>query len=137
MKPTRRTVILGVLSALAVAWWVKMVVGTIELASHQGVTWDTNLFAAHDHVPVVTAAVELSIILVASLIPLTAALKDQSLPPWLGWLWGPCILYVLFMCINSFVRAPFGLVGCARGTVRLLGWLAIAALFIRNRKTAR
>ena len=136
MKPNRRTVILAVLSALALAWWGKVTVGTIELAYYQGITWSVDLFAPHARVPVVLAVVELSLILIASLIPLVAALKDYGQPRWVAWVWAPCIVYVLFMSVNLFVHGPFGVAACIRGGIRLFAWVAIAVLFLGRRRTA-
>lgn len=138
MNPKARTLMLGVLCALALAWWAKMVIGTAQLAWHQGITWNMNLFTRYDRLPVLLAAIEFLLILGASLIPLLITLRrSQPAPRWIWYAWAPCIAYVLFMCINFFVRVPFAWGVYARGTARLLGWAAIAVLFVLTRRTAK
>lgn len=135
MKPDRRTVVLAVLSAIALAWWAKVTLSTLELAYHQGITWSLDLSTSQGRVPALPAVAELSLILIASLVPLMAALKDSGRSRWVAWAWAPGILYVLFMSLNVLIRAPFGAAACMGGGVRLFAWVAIAVLFLRHRRT--
>jgi hypothetical protein len=114
-----------------------MIVGVIGLGRLQGFTWHWNIMAPSHEVPVVAVIFEISMFIGAALIPLLAAWRPEvRRKKWLLYVWSPCILYVLFLAINFFVRGPFTILSSGLGVGRLLAWFVIAALFIReSRKT--
>jgi hypothetical protein len=110
-----------------------MIVGVMGLAYHQGVSWDLNLLKPRAEVSGFGAVIELSMFLGAALIPLGVVLRrGEERKAWPYFIWAPCILYVVGLSINFFVRSPFVLPSYSYGIIRLAGWLAIAALFIHE-----
>lgn len=119
--------ILTVLCVLQLAYLGKIIVSVIGLARYQDI-------------PVLSAVFECSMWLGAALIPLLATWRPGGRRRrWPYFLWAPCILYVVFISINFFIRGPFSITSSLIGVGRLLAWLAIAVLFIhvsRKPKTA-
>lgn len=105
--------LLTVLCSIACAWVVWTAVGVAGLAQHQ-------------NVPALAAALELLAFAAAATIPLVHTWWRTARRPWLLAVWAPCLLYECFIATRVALHQPLG------GAVRLLLWLAIAALVARQ-----
>lgn len=83
--------------------------------------------ARHQDVSVLSAVADLSMFLGAGLLPLLAVWYfDRRSVKWIYVLWAPCVLYVGVLAVNYSLQQPLA------GAARLLLWVTIAVLFIRE-----
>jgi len=107
------------LCCLALAYIGKGIVGIFQVAQHA-------------EVPTWAIALDLTMLLGATLLPLILTVQKTEKKTWHYILWAPCILYVIGISINFLIRAPFRIEANFIGIIRLVIWLAIAFLFIRE-----